>query len=296
MNLNEVAKAVTQEMRMRARFSICLYGDPKTGKSRLAATIAKVPWIKKVHYFDIENGRETLVTMVREGIITAEEAEKVIIYAIPDTKQLPMAMETMMKCLTVHKDLVICDMHGKVSCVPCADKDAKGNWTKLNGTPFNISKVANDEVVVIDTGSQLGDSILNHYMNQHGNPDKPGWDEYGPQGLDLTNIGQVIQSGICNFIMLTHTLTVDIKENDKESEMIYPLVGTKNMSKKFGKYFGHVIYLHKKLNMHKAGSSSTYQPNVVTGSRAGWKIEQEGVLDFSLLFARIGITKETQRG
>lgn len=291
MRLNEIAKAVKDTLRPRNLFSILLYGNPKTGKTRLAGTIAKVPWIKNVYYIDIENGAETLATMVKEGILTEEEAAKIIVYKIPDTKQLPMAFETVMKMMTVHKDLVICDLHGKVSCVACATKNAAGQVTALVGQPFNISKLTNDDCVVIDSGSALGDSILNYYMNAHGNPPKPGWDEYGPQGLDLQNLGLVIQSGLYNIIMVTHTLTVEVKENDVERDIEYPLVGTKNSSKRYGKYFGHVMYLHKKLNMHKAGSSSTYQPDVITGSRAGWKIEVEDKPSFEGLFARIGVTK-----
>ena len=290
MNLTEIAGAVKTLTRPKNRFVICVYGDAKTGKTELAGTIAKVPWVTKVHWFDLENGSETLIRMVLDGKLTPEEGAKIIVYKIPDSKQIPMAMETMMKVLTVHKDLTICELHGRVSCVECADKNGT-TITKLNGQPFNIAKLTEDEVVVIDTGSQLADSILNYYMTKNANTGKPGWDEYGPQGLDLSNAGQVMQSGIANFIMITHTLTVDVKENDETREAIYPLVGTKNMCKKFGKYFGHVIYLHKKLNMHKAGSSSTYQPNVVTGSRAGWLIEQDKELDFAKLFAKIGLSK-----
>lgn len=305
MRLNELALAVQEAVRPKNCFSILLYGDTKTGKTRLAATLAKVPWLRNIYWFDLENGSDTLITMVKQGILTAEEAAKIVIYKIPDTKQLPMAMETMMKALTVKKDLMICDEHGKVGCAACATKDAKGNVIAFTGQPFNIAKLTEDDCIVIDSGSQLGDSILNYYFNKNGKEDgeKPDWDEYAPQGRDLGNVGLVIQSGTVNVVMITHVLAVEVVENavkktdaagktitvGTKRDMQYPLIGTSTMCRKFGKYFGHVIFMHKRANLHKAGSSSTYQPDVVTGSRLGWKIESEDNPDFSTLFAALGV-------
>ena len=42
---------------------------------------------------------------------------------------------------------------------------------------------------------------------------------------------------------------------------------------KVAKYFGSVVYVHKKMNKHVAGSSSTYRGDLLTGSRVNARIE-----------------------
>lgn len=286
--LSDIAKAVRATGKPAGCWSLLIYGPPKVGKSYLAGTIAKVPYIRNVHYFDIENGAETLETMVREGKITMEQAEKIIIYKIADTKQMPLAMETIMKILTVREDHIICETHGKISCVACADKKEDGKTVaKLNGQVFNIKNCTDQDVVVIDSGSQLGISVLNYYLRGKGQDFKPGWDEYGPQGLVLTDAMLIVQNARTNFIVCTHEISVETEENDTKIDRFYPLIGTKNFSLMCAKYFSHVAYLNKKMNKHTGGTGSTYRKDVITGSRAGWRLEDSKELDLSLLFEQL---------
>ncbi len=44
---------------------ILIYGPPDGGKTHLGGTIAKVPSIKKVYWFDLEGGAETLRLFTR---------------------------------------------------------------------------------------------------------------------------------------------------------------------------------------------------------------------------------------
>lgn len=286
MRLSEIAKAVKETQQPRNCFNILIYAEPKTGKTELAGTIAKVPWIKTVHWFDVENGSDTLTRMALEGKLTPEETEKIIVYKIPDLPEEPRAMETVMKCLTIKKDLIICEEHGKINCVAC--KDAAGT-KDFQGQTFNIAKCTTEDVIVIDTMSALAISILNYYCR--GKPDdfKPGWDEYGAQGRMLADAGLVIQNAATNFICTAHSISVDYEENDKELEKLYPQVGTKNFSRTFAKHFSHVLYLELKLGMHKGGSSSTYRKDTVTGSRGGWKLEDQKGMDLSVLFTNLDI-------
>lgn len=290
-NLNELAKAVRETGKPQGTWSLLLYGPPKMGKTALAATIAKVPYIKKVAFFDLENGHETLITMARDKTLpshlqlTEEQAAKITIYRIPDTVQSPMAFETVIKCLTVRQEHIICENHGKISCVDCADKDEKGVVTKLNGQPYDIRTFGIDDVTIFDTFSQFSNSILSYYITAH-KVLKAGWDEYGPQGQDLHNALCIIQRARTNFIVNAHEIGIEFKENDAKIEKIYPLIGTHNFSRNAAKYFSHVAYLHKQLGNHKGGTSSTYREDLVTGSRGGWKLEQ-GTLDLSRLFAEL---------
>ena len=288
MKLDELARAVKASGKPADCWSLLIYGSPKIGKTQLAATIAKVPDIKNVYWFDIENGSETLITMVREKLLTEEHAAKIILYKIPDTKESPMAMETILKCLTVRADHIVCEAHGKINCVACATKDANGKVSSFNGTLFNITKCTKDDVVVIDSANALGISILNYYLLGKSVDYKIGWDEYGPQGLVLTDVLLTVQGARrTNYILTTHELTITTVENDKEVDRYYPVIGTKNFSLQCGKYFTHIAYLQKKLGRHVGGTGSTYRQDVLTGSRGGWMLEEQKYLDLSVLFAQL---------
>lgn len=288
MKLNELAKAVKEMGKPADCWSLLIYGRPKIGKTQLAATIAKVPSIRNVYWFDIENGSETLLTMLRKGLLTEAQASKITLYKIPDSKEIPMAMETVMKCLTVRQDHIICDVHGKISCAVCATKNASGRVDAFTGTPFNIAKCTKDDVVVIDSANALGVSVLNYYLLGKNVDYKPGWDEYGPQGLVLTDALLTVQGARrTNFIMTTHELSITTEENDKEIDRYYPIIGTKNFSLQCGKYFTHIAYLEMKLGKHKGGTDSTYRKDVLTGSRGGWRLEDQKEMDLSVLFAQL---------
>jgi hypothetical protein len=203
----------------------------------------------------------------------------------------------------VHKDQAVCNEHGKIDCRECPKEEA---------TIFNISKLTKADVVILDSGSAFADSILNYYllMNKVERGVKAGWDEYGPTGIDLNNAFAAIQScTFCNFIVITHELSVesDMQVVDKsktpwETKVItvedrFPLIGTKNWSKKSGKYFTHIIYLHMEPQGHKGGSSTNYKYRTITGSRGGWQIEKSK-LNFADIFAdlykeKAGDTEET---
>lgn len=295
MRLNALAKAIQETGRPRNCFSILIYGGPKTGKSRLAATVAKVPWIRNVYWLDIENGADTLVTMVnKDKVLTPEEASKIVMFSVPDTAAVPRAFETVTKMLFVKKDLHICEEHGRVDCKEC--KTALGT-EDFPGEPFNISKCTEEDVIVLDTGSALGDSILNYHCLGKGENFKPGWDEYQPQGETLKDAMLVVQAAQTNFIVLTHELSVEYEEEGTKTrvEEIYPLMGTKNFSKRVAKFFSHVLYLELKLGKHKGGSSSTYKKGIVTGSRSDWRIENHTELDLSVLFKEMGVVSKAAK-
>lgn len=300
--LSAIAAAVKETGKPAGTWSLLIYSAPKQGKTRLAGTIAKVPFIKRVSWFDLENGSDTLDTMVREGTLTQDQAEKIMVYKIPDTKQVPMAMETLMKCLTVRTEHLICNVHGKIDCVICATKKEDGKTVdKITGDLFDIRDHGEEDVIVIDSGSQLGDSILNYYLRGKSQDYKPGWDEYGPQNLVLNDAFSIIQRARTNFIVCTHEVAVTREENDKEVDRYYPLIGTKNFSMKCAKYFTHVAYLEIKLGLHKGGTATDYRKDTITGSRAGWRLEDSKSLDLSVLFEQLrgGIqpakTKTSQR-
>jgi hypothetical protein len=290
MDLLALSKQINRPVDGQA---ILIHGDPGTGKTDLAGTIAKCPDIKEVHYFGLDNGKETLFTSLREGRLTSEAAEKIKIYHVVDTPDLPVAYETIFKALGTRGPVKICEAHGRClpNCVKC-EKD------KAPFQVYDITKQDKTTATIIDTGSQLADSHMNYLCK--GKPDdyKPGWDEFGPQGLKLAEILTLIQAGTTNWVFVTQSIGVNIvlgaldqiaKPEDKAFvEKVYPLCGSQAQSMKVGKYFGQKIYTKiSNLGKFTAGSSVAFKPNAVIGSRTGWKIEAEKELSLHLLWERI---------
>lgn len=273
MNLKELAKAVAAQP---ANHSILIYGAPKTGKTRLVGTAAAIEEINKIYWFDFENGVETLLNMG----LTDEQLEKVELFKIPDTKENPRAIETMLKVFSTKsyldpktnlhtKDIYICYEHGTVNCVHCQDKTTK----QFAGSPFNLTKCGHNDIIVIDSLSQLGDSSLAAAAFGKDSTYKLQLDDYGNSGKWLSDILTYIQQAkTTNFVCVTHEMGIENPDTGKD--MIYPLCGTRNFSTKVAKYFGTVVHTDLKLKKHEAGSSTSYASNLVTGSRLNVALEK----------------------
>lgn len=275
MNLKDLAKASAI---VQPNHSILIYGAPKTGKSYLAGTAARIKEINRIFYFDGENGVETLLNMG----LTDEELEKVTVFKVRDTAAQPIFIETVLKSFTSKVPVDICDMHGRVNCAECKK-------ASLPSTKFLMTSCTHNDLVILDSGSQLGDSAMASLCLGKDSMYKPGWDEYGIQGKWLGDILSVVQQATyTNFAFLTHEICI---ENDEKKDMFYPLMGTKAFSMKCAKYFGTVCYVHKKLNKHAAGSSSTYLGDRVTGSRVNAKIEKDGNADMRTILVEGGIIR-----
>ena len=266
----------------RPNHSILLYGPPKTGKTQLVGTAAKIKEFDRVIWVDLENGSETLLHMG----LTEQELDKIDLIRIPDTRETPRGCETVLKMFSAKEDIKICHSHGKVNCVEaeCKSSDAY--------TIFNLRKLTHKDLLVIDSGSQLGDSSLS--MACLGKPleFKPGWDEYGLSNKWLGDILSVIQQAtFTNFVVITHEMIVEEEVNGVKRDKIFPLMGTKAFCAKVSKYFGTVVYAEIKMGKHAAGSSTTYKANHVTGSRVNVKIEGSKDLSMRAIFIEGGILK-----
>lgn len=260
MRLDEAARA-TQALK-ETNHSVLFYGPPKTGKTRLVATAAKLPEVKKIYWVDIENGSDTILNMG----LTEEELKKFIIFKIPDTRDEPRAIETVLKMVTSKEPLKVCDTHGIVDCAVCA---------KIEGATFEefyMRDTKHNELFVLDSGSQLGVSALNASCKGKGASYKPQFDDWGNVGKWLSDFLLVVQQAqFTNMIVITHEL---LTEGEDKVERIYPLMGTKAFSANVGRYFGTVVYTHFKLGKHAAGSSSTFKSSLITGSRVNVAMEK----------------------
>jgi len=268
MNLDELAiKYHNAEDRVSRTL---LWGKPRGGKTAFAATIAKLPEIDRVFWFDLESGLETVIfddELPEHYRLTAEERQKITVIRVQDTPALPLAAYTILKAFSATKPESICEGHGKIDCPVC----------KANGTPsvlFNLASLTPRDAVVIDSGSQLADSIVNMKLNTMKNAngsDVHLMQVYGAAGLDLTAVFSMLQAANTNCIVCTHE--VDTVNKKEVATGTFPLVGSQAYSKKVGKYFGHVVYCEFKAKKFIKGSHPSYKQDYITGSRTGARLE-----------------------
>lgn len=243
---------------------ILIYGAPDTGKTHVAATIAKIDSIKQVYWFDLEGGAETLIYAVDskgQSLLTDEQAAKIIIIRINDTKEIPIAAETVLKTFTARNPIELCLNHGVTGCQSCKLDD------KIR---FNLRAQDLSTVVVLDSGSQLADSVI--AVSMLANSYKDLRQHYGDFNVDMGAIVSAIQASPCHMVFVTHELELikdklDAKGNTVGEVItgIVPLAGSRNFSKKFGKAFGYKIYTYKNGSMRQA--TTEYKEKTLTGNR-----------------------------
>lgn len=263
MKLNELAQAVRPVGQ-----SILIYGAPKTGKTRLAGTIAQLPHINRIVWIDLENGFSTLLNMG----LTTEELAKIELIRISDTRENPRACLALARMFSAKSSVWLSPM-GDILQAPATD-----------ASTFCLREYNTSDVIVIDGGSQLGDSILAYACRDKTFDHKPGFDEWGMVNKVLTDIMSQIQQAGTNIILLTHEIVVEEEINGVKRDKVFPLLGTRAFSMKAAKYFSSVIYTELKMNKHVAGSSATYKMNYMTGSRLGIMLEKQTSPSMALFF------------
>jgi hypothetical protein len=267
MNLNDYKESAARK--------ICVYGQPKTGKTDLVGQLAEH---KKLWWFDLDDGIKTLLHSPR---MKKEWFNNIELFPLPDTQLLPVGIDTLLKVVTggLRK---ICHKHGAVNCLRCT-KDAPTAFSSID-----VGTFTNNDVLVIDSGSQLASSIMCHISRKElaAGDDKwmnfsPGWDEYKKQGLVSNRIYSILQHAAFNFIVITHDQVV--KMEDKSVKLV-PIGGTSEYSKEFAKYFDEIIYCEIVNKAHKFASSTTYSGSVVLGSRTGKELEKMEKPSLKLFF------------
>lgn len=247
--LTDVAKHKVQHL--------CIFGDPKSGKSELAASCAS--FFRRVLWISMDNGYEILFKLPKD------QQEKIELIRLPDTKEFPVAIDTCLK-LVSGKLQKICDLHGQCDCRTCS-RDSSATWTSVD-----FGELQPDEVVVFDHISQAADSAMSLVTKGKPIEYKPEWHDYAYQGQLMNKFLMNIQQAPYNCICISHTCETEMEDGSKK---LVPLVGTVPFSRNAGKYFDHIIYCRVSNKKHNFGSATTYIASVLTGSRSDIVLEQQ---------------------
>lgn len=231
---------------------ILVYGPPKSGKTEFVGKLAEK---YNIIWFDLENGKDTLFKLPPEW------QHRINIINIPDSRTVPMAVETMLKVIKGGA-VSICWEHGKVSCPLCI----KNKPTEVEQINVNDLRTKLDTVVVVDSLTQLSNSCIANITRN-----KP--EDYKLERDDWANLGKLmdmflshVQVAGFNIVCISHEIPVEMNDG---KEKLVPVGGTKNFSRNTAKYFDDVLYCHVENKEHKVGSSTKFAMNILTGSRAG---------------------------
>ncbi|CAM6053481.1 unnamed protein product [Sphagnum tenellum] len=253
-----------------------IFGEAKSGKSTLVSKLMLQGY--KLWWFSLDNGHEIVYKL---GLSEDELDQRLELFVIPDTYSFPVAFQTI-RAVSFGKEVLICDSHGQAGCSTC--KKLQGPFSRICLEEFGPK-----DIWVIDHAGQLTQSALNRLTRDLSEEKrelyKPSFTDYMNLGTMLDSILSNIQQSRANIIVITHTIESELEDGAKK---LVPHIGTGNFSRNSPKYFSHVIYTKVSNKNHKVGSATTYETNVITGSRSDIRIEDMKVPDLAPFFDRQG--------
>ena len=251
---------------------LCEHGEPKTGKSTLAAYLAELGWNLK--WLSVDNGHSILHKL------SPLAQDRVDLIAIPDTATFPVGMDTFWKCSSGLPGQV-CNLHGQWNCSICRSQKLEGpdHWTQVH---FN-SLDPNQDIVVFDNITACAESAMNFIMHKRAEGSVPGWDEFRAQGIMMNKFLLNLQVAKFNVIAIAQSTQTKLEDG---SVSYVPCIGTGPFSGSHnaGQYFDSVLFLNTLNGTHRVGSKSTYKNGVVTGSRTDVAIEDMKVPSLAPFF------------
>lgn len=251
---------------------VAVMGLPGTGKSTLVSKLAsqyKLWWITP------DNDCDILFKLPKK------HQENVELFDLPDSANFPVAADTLLKLFQKKKGS-ICHKHGVYDCAVC-----KKDGSPLSSIDLTTMDPARD-IVVLDTGSQLGASCLAHALRKHSLDYKPEWDDYGILRRWSEFFTSEWQAAQYNLIVVFHAIEAELEDKRKK---LVPAFGSKDQSSKVGKAFSHIVYTDVVNGKHKAFSASTYSNSVMTKSRTDFEIEKLAEPSLAPVFA--GLVPQT---
>lgn len=244
---------------------ICVFGDPKSGKSQMVSQLIKAGY--RLTWVSMDNGHEVIFKLLSQGITPDVLDARLNIIVIPDTKESPIAVKTC-AAIASGRPANICDAHGVVNCSACRTKG--GTFTVVDTSTFT-----QQDILVFDHLGQLANSTMNLIMIKSKDEDKPEWEDYRVQGTLMDKFLTNVQQASYNIICISHPAEIKMEDGSKK---LVPVIGSDNFSRNGGKYFDHLVYVEVSNGKHRFGSATTYKASVLTGSRSDVVIDSDGSL------------------
>ena len=262
---------LSQKVASKAK-RVLLFGPPKSGKTKLAGSLASA---FNLLWFDLENGIDTLRQL------PLEQQEKIEVISLADTRSYPIAIETCLKVIKGGKGSV-CDKHGKWNCLTCAKTP-----DVTPSVEICLSELPLDTVVVFDSLTQLTNSAIAHITKNQPEDYRLEYDDWGNLGKLLEIFLSHVQQAGFHVLCISHETEAAMEDGKNK---LVPTAGTRNFSRNTAKYFDEVIYCEVKNKKHVAGSSTTYNGNILTGSRSGAVLENQAEASLVPIFKGEKIT------
>lgn len=271
MNLAELKKEIQAERVSQAGRTTLVWGPPRTGKTRWAATIAKAPQIKKVFFFDFENGYETIIyAKDKDGnpYFTEAELAKIQVIRVVDLPDIPRAINTAEAVFRYKQRTIRLD--GETGTYKGKEKTALDTDIVIEPSDWGPQTA-----FVLDTIGQIGISALNQaIIDRPDAKDNRLW--YMAATNQLNNFFTTVQACPAYVIACTHVLEKEIVlatdrsgNPTKIKTDLYPLCLSRNYSMNVGKYFGSIIYRYIELNKFAHLSSPIKKSGIQAGTRTG---------------------------
>lgn len=276
LTLKDLATAYRQSKSSIAK-KVLIYGAPSTGKTRLAGTVLKVPSIKRVFWFDFDQG---ILSLMQENLgYTEEELAKAVLIQPQDSVANPVAYPILKKALYSNRPSQICLHHGKDKCRTCESSGAVFKWP-------GMAALSPEDVLVIDSLSQVTDTTMAlakaaALQDELTTGRRNAFAKYNYLAEYLTEILSVLQACSCHVVCITHQTQETDDAGQPKGEML-PLVGSLKFSGKANKYFSDVIYTYKSSRNYRATSSHKVLSNCCASSATEFRIEEQKDSNYTL--------------
>ena len=238
---------------------ILIYGPPKSGKSVAAGMLSQY---FNVLYIDLENAMSALKNNIPE-----EFQAKINYIKLNDSQDNPVAIK-LLPDIMKGKSVTICSRHSKAACMDCRKAG-------LQPETISTGNIGIETVVVLDSFTQLTDSVIGLVGADLDLDDKFQYDHWGEVGRRLSNLMSTIQVAPYHIVAISHEQIVTMPN---KVEKLVPTLGTRNTSKSVGRYFDHLVRMDVRNRDFKSYSAQGSQTNALVGSRSNLDMDSDPTL------------------